>query len=148
MRKISTLYKIDDTVVFYSLENDYTLATLLANGTSFTDVFGNNITKEEAEFEYAVMTGQFRPRNKLERIYRNIELSSVIIAIVRKELLELTDGAMYLVKLQTAIAFAQVGMFNDASAFVLSLIPDDNLTDEQLTRWSNLLLSANAIEDV
>lgn len=148
MKKISTLYKIDDTVVFYSLDNDYTLATLLASGTTFTDVFGQTMTREEAEYEYAVMTGQFRPRNSLEKIYRNIEMASVIISIVRKELLELADGTMYLAKLQTAIAFAQVGMFNDASNFVLSLIPDDNLTDEQLTRWSDLLLSANAIEDV
>lgn len=148
MNKISTLYKIDDTVVFYSLEDTYILAELVKNGTTFLNVFGEEIDKDAANFEYAILTGQFRPRNDLERIYRNIQMADVIVAIVRKELLDKDNGLEYLTKLQPAIELANVGMFNDASAYILSLVPDDILTDAQLNRWSDLLLSSNSIEDI
>lgn len=148
MKKISTLYKIDDIIVFYSLEDSYVLTELLKNGTTFTDVFGKDITEDDAKLEYAIMAGQFRPRNTLERVYKNIEMSSAMIAIVRTELADEPNGTEFLTKLQPAIAMTAVGMFNDASNYILSLIPDEDIAEDVLRRWSNLLLSANAIEDV
>lgn len=148
MKLISCLYKIDDTVVFYSLADSYKLAELLKNGTSFTDVFGKALEQKDANYEYALLTGQFRPRNDLERIYRNTELANVIISIVRTELMNIEDGTTLLMELQPAIELATVGMFTDASNYILSLIPSGNFTDDQLNRWSDLLLSSNCVEEI
>lgn len=76
---------------------------------------------------------------------RNMRIAFIIISIVRYELKDHENGIDYLNKLSPAIDIIQVGMFNDASNYILSLIPDDIITDEQLNRWSNLLLSANSL---
>lgn len=148
MYKINTLYKIDDTTVFYSSMNTYELSQLLKNGTSFSDVFGKVMTREDAELGYAIMTGQFRPANAIEGVCRNIEMSSIIIAIVRVELANEPNGTEYVSKLQPAIAMACVGMFNDASNYILSLIPDDDISEDMLIRWADLLLSSNSVADI
>lgn len=149
---ICTLYKVGDDLVFYNdkitsqkkqeiLDNIKT-ATLI-------DCFGNVISdnkRESTYIEFLTMYEYYNAHILHDQIYRNILISPIIVSIVRSELSTLPDGLMCLEKLQPAIELANVGMFSNASAYILSLVPDDMLIDEQLKRWSDLLLSANNIE--
>lgn len=89
--------------------------------------------------------------NISSQVVLNIEISKYIIAIVRANMINTSlselglSGAALLNKLSGVVGAIQLGMFKEASQLLLSLEFDNYLTSERLNRYSNLVLSADAI---
>jgi hypothetical protein len=147
--KLSRLYKVDDNSVFYktnldSVRQEYYngLRTGTMQGYA-TDL--SPMSSEEATQAFLLMADYFKPLNTSEEVLRNIEVSKFLIAVVREELLNETDGEIYINKLKDVIISLQTGAFDVASGILLGMIPDDVITTERLDRWSDLCLCADAM---
>jgi len=82
----------------------------------------------------------------------NIEVSKYLIGATRTEILKAklsdygTTWQSVMTKLQTVSNLLLLGMFNEASLMLLTITPDEFLTTERLTRWSNMCSTADAIK--
>lgn len=146
--QIYTLYKVGDTVVYYntSLANDADILAAFDDETvTLLDCFGNEMKdRQNAKVEFLNMTQSHFQTTTYGGVCRNMIVSLFVISAVRTELIE-EEPATYLSKMSPIIGMIQLGMFSTAAASLIALEPDDVLTNEQITRWSNLLLSADAV---
>ena len=133
---MSKIYKNNNIVVF---ENN--IHEFVYDANSY-DVFGELMSKEDAELEYSRINN--KPVDRLEQFEYNIKLADKIIAIIRCELTDSDDYAKYLNELLPVIQMTQLGMFLDA-AEILRTMQSTVITTEQIDRWSNLLISGNGI---
>lgn len=150
--QIATLLTVDGFPVFYSpgLENDRTrIFNSLADGTATgVDCFGEPMEPQDAMEDFIRMVDFYRPRNRLERIYRNILLAPSVISIVREEILRVEadlDPLAYFSKLEQVVQLTGLGLFCTAAGVLAALNRDEFLTDERLARWALMLNTANAI---
>jgi hypothetical protein len=101
---------------------------------------------EEAANNFLIICDSQEWTTNIEKIYRNIELSKLIIAVVKSEILEYENGIVYLVKLQETIVTLQTGSFFTASQLLSTVERDEVLTDERLLRWSEMCISADSLD--
>lgn len=148
---LSKLYKVDDILFFYNRENRdgrYDPYYVIDNAIIILDIFGNEISRDEAIIEFNKQYGMFIDDvSALSNIYFNIDISKYIISIVRLELLDIQYNqgcTQILEELSDIIPLIQLGMFDTASKILLTK-ESDIITEEQLIRWSNLLISSDSI---
>lgn len=146
---ISRLWKVDDDSVFYSttlgaVRQDYYNG--LSNGTKIgymTD--GSVMDADEAVEAFILMCDYMQePLTITEQIYRNITLVPIILAAVRTEI-DVESGYTVYAELDKLIKVMQSGGFDTAAQMLLALIPNEIITNETLTRWADMLNTANAI---
>jgi hypothetical protein len=146
---ISRIYKIDDEVVFYSPvlgDRRTDLFVKLTNGVSIAhDIEGNVLSCDEAVQGLSVICDRQIGDTLAERVLSNINLSSILIATVRSELLQYPNGEVLFGKLTSVIIMLQVGMFTTASQALLAVVPDEIITTERLQKWSNMLTVSDAL---
>lgn len=146
---ISTLYKIDNEVVFYrpDLNNKRTeLYNKLINGEAIAyDLDNNAMSISESTACLSVICDRLIGASNVDKIYANIELANVMIACVRSELLQYPQGESMMTKLSSVVSMLQVGMFYTASQVLLTIPTDEIITSDRLTKWSSMLISSDAI---
>lgn len=149
--QIATLLTVDGLPVFYSngLENDRTrIFNSLADGIATgVDCFGDPMEPQDAAEDFIRMVDFYRPRNRLDKIHRNMLLAPFVVSIVREEIfrVEGLDPLVYLSKLEQVVQLTGLGLFCTAAGVLCALDRDEFFTDERLARWALMLNTANAI---
>jgi len=150
--KISNLYKIGSEVVYYSTSlntNRQTTYQALLNGEVVgIDTDGEVMSAEDASNDFLLMA-DYAPAGvltPLSQIERNMDVGKFIIIAVRSAIVENPDGVSTLQKLSSIVLAVQIGMLHTASMMIEAVEPDDVLTVDRLTRWKEMLVSADAIE--
>ena len=150
---MARLYKIDNNIVFYSLklgsvrQEYYEGLNREINPMIGYATNGTEMEAKDAIKDLVLMADLSIPSTRIEKIHRNSVLAPIMITLVKEEIVDYPDGLVYLSKLESAIGALQTGSFNTASIILLSLEPDTVLTEERLSRWSDLCLSADALGD-
>lgn len=153
--KILTLLKAGADPVFYSLESSiYNRRTEIYNGLADGSIvaencFGETMDPASAASDFVSMLDYYYPNNRIEKIFRNLTLSPVIISIVREEIFKAgdLDPLVYLSKLSTLVDLVNLGLFWTAvEKEIPALIRDSFLTEERLGRWSLMLSTADALK--
>ena len=149
---LSRLYKVDNNIVFYSTQlgavrQEYHAGLL--NGTMIgyaTD--GSALDSRYAANAFIYMCEYYQePLTLIEQIYRNMLIYPIIVSVVRSELAFIPDGTTYLNQLSEVIALLSVGMFDTASQLLNTIERNDVLTEERMTRWTDLVISSDAIKE-
>lgn len=148
---INKLYKVDDNIVFYSPNltavRDSYYDGIISGEMIAYDVYGNVMDKYEAGAAFMKIRDYMQnPLSLSDQIYRNMKVADFLIATVKEELISESTPLEYMSKLDTVISLIQTGSLDTAATQLLSMIPDDIITDEQITRWASYCTSADAIE--
>ena len=150
---ISTLYKIDNEVVFYSptlQPRMGELCTKLLTGESTGYDHNGNIIDIPTSATYCqLICGRYIGNDIVNKIYANVILAPVILSIVRSDMINLPveQGLSVLTKMKDVVDAVTNGMFNSASQLLLYKVePDEYLTRQRLDLYASMLISADAIK--
>lgn len=101
---------------------------------------------DESSDKFLLMCDYWTPKSTLEEIYRNIELSPILVSMVRNELRLEAETNEYLSELSTVIGMIQVGLFNDASNLLIYMKEHSTIDPDRLDNWSKMLNSCDAVD--
>lgn len=148
------LYKLDTTVIYYDSKLDFTtIRGQLEDGSQKGyDLHGNELTPYDAIKALTSMSSRRIGETISENITSNIQLSPILIAVVRDEMISTSLSALglsatsMLSKLSGVIGAIQVGMFKEAALMLRhSVVVDAFLTRERLDLYATLLETSDAL---